>query len=100
MPTNSFTGHLAADVTRRKGYPLHIMGYRDTEYPNPLDLFPANGLMSPVDTRLQKRLKSIDGISIHRAQQLYHFDEETAQEFSLTVEFDRFAAGLKKTDSE
>ena len=74
------------------------MGYRDTEYPNPLDLFPANGLISPVDSRLQKRMLSDDGQSIFRAQQLYFIDMESAQESSLTVDFDRFAPGFKKID--
>lgn len=74
------------------------MGYRDTEYPNPLDLFPANGMISPMDGRLQKRMQSDDGQSIFRAQQLYHIDMESAQETSLTIEFDRFAPGFKKID--
>ena len=74
------------------------MGYRDGEFPNPLDLFSgANEAVNNWDAVLQDRIRLGDGRPLMRLEQLTTLDEELNEEPRLRLEYDRFSPGLRAT---
>ena len=71
------------------------MGYRDGEFPNPLDLFPGgNEAVNAWDTMLQERMRLGDGQALKRLDELTALDENLTGEPSLRLEYDRFSPAL------